>query len=130
MLDNPPILDKLCALDEFLTRNTDEIEEIIEFTKCLFEPAASDLNSTAAKVTQKKAALQGYLIDVEFYLISEKEEALKHIDEDDGPTAAKVKLEGATKGIRRLRDRMRAAIRSLDDMKMNIWGIRKSSGGR
>ncbi len=124
---NMTALDKLPALEEFLGRHADEIEEIISFTKGHFEPSAEQLNSAASEVTQKKATLQGYLIDIEFYLISEKEEALKHIDEDDGPTAAKVKLEAATKGLRRMRDRMRAAVRSLTDQSMNIWGIRKGS---
>ena len=119
------MINTLPPLEEFLALHIDEIEEIISFTKVCIEPSAEQLNSASAEINQKLATMRGYLIDVEWYLIGARAEALKSLDEDMGPTAAKVHIESKTKDLKRLRDRLRGTVSSLKEMNISLWGIRK-----
>lgn len=119
-------LQQLPKFEDWLAKNTDEISEMIEFTKTYLDPSPDMLNRAGAEINQK-AAVAGYLLaDAEAYLISAKSHALNDMDSELGPTAQKVYMEEKTQDVRRLRDSLKVLCRSLKSLGIAVCSVRKA----
>ena len=123
------MIDKLPPFEEWLARNSAEIADMIEFSKCNLQPSASELNEAGADINAKAANAGFLLADAEVYLIGAKAQALRDMPDDLGPTGSKVYIEDKTKELRRLRDNLRTICRTLKSMAIACCSVRKYSGG-
>ena len=123
-------LQSMPPLPEWLATHGPEIAEAIEFCRCLLDPAPDKLNAAGAEINAKAANMGFLLADAEAYLVAEKARSLKNLEEDVGPTAAKVSMENDTKDLRRLRDQLKVAVRSLRSLSISVCSVRKSQGAQ
>ena len=122
-------MNPLPKLEEWLARNTNEIAEIIEFTRSYCDPAPDKLNEMAAEINCK-AANAGYLLaDIESYLVTETALVLKNADSSMTQIEKKSLVDVGTNDILRLRDNLRVACRSLRSMGINVMSLRKYQSG-
>ena len=122
-----PAIGQLPPLDEWLGRNSDEISEMVEFSRCNLQPSPSELNEAGAEIIAKSANAGYLLADVETYLVNAKAQALRDMPDDLGPTAQKVFIEDRTKDLRRLRDTLRVLCRTLKGLSIAVCSIRKGT---
>ena len=121
MIELPP-------LQEWLDKNTKEIDEMILFSKTPLDSDPNLLNEKGSEINAMQANAGYMLADVSWYLITEKAKAMRSIPESIiGPTLQKVYVEEKTAGLRRLRDELKVLTVSLKNMAISVCSMRKSS---
>ena len=118
-------MDALPPFDEWLGRNTNEIEEAIEFTKIGINAPRDKLNELGAEISAKSANIGYLLADAKQYLLAARAHALNRMPDDLGPTAQKIFLESETATMARLVERLKVCVATLKTMGINICSIRK-----
>ena len=118
-------MDALPPLQEWLDRNTKEIEESIEFTRCNTNPAADKLNELGAEISAKSANIGYLLADAKQYLLGARSHALNRMPDDLGPTAQKLFIESETATLARMVDRLKVCGVALKTMGINCCSMRR-----
>ncbi len=118
-------MDSLPPLQDWLDRNTPEIEEAIEFTKTAINAPREKLNELGAEASAKSANMGYLLADAKQYLLVARSQVLNRMPDDLGPTAQKIFLESETATLARLVDRLKVCVSSLKTIGINVCSIRK-----